>query len=598
MLINDLGLFAVTFGGTLVLASILRGALAGEQNHEPPYLDARGLLLYVPLIALFAAGARGDVLVPLLGAIAVYLLTMLGRVLHTPRGLRVVLVLGTAAVLHRYGISIDSLRVPFTEMTFELGWLSLPLTALWLLVCAVLFGRAGTIPSVPFGVAGLSAVTFYLVCLMVPWAVGEPARWLALAVAGVSLAQLPALGQVSPLPAQPSGYAVGFLIGALAVVGSLKHTAAIAAVLPMLAISVPLFGVTYTYISALRGMRIGHRRQHLHEVLLEQGYSPPQVLGVLMGLAAYLCLLGLLMVSLIPQPAWTKAAVLAGGLLFGPLVFFVIMRCLWRQGPAMAGEWLPEVQMFNVRLHPLSMEDALARAEGFIREGGPHMIVTSDTSVIVRAQEDDELRSIINEADLATMDGHGVVLCARLLNFPVSCRVPGVDMMERLCAICARLGRPIALLGALPGVAEDAARMLEARYPGMRVAYLHHGYFGPEEEAGIVEGIREARPSALFGAMGIPRQEKWIRRHIDELQVPVCMGVGGSLDVIAGRVKRAPMWMRRWGLEWLYRTVLEPRRLPRLAALPKLFFMTMRKALFSPGSRDVPAQPADGSDAK
>lgn len=595
MLVKDLIVFGVIFGGTLALAGILRAALAGQQDHEPPHLDARGMLMFVPLIVLLAVGVRGDALVPMLGAVAVYLLTMLSKVLHTPRALRVVLVLITAAILHRHGVSIETIRLPLTDFHWELGWLSLPLTAAWLVVCAMLFGRAGNIPSVSFGVAGLTGVTFYIVYLMVPWAGDDTARWIALAIAGVSLAQLPAIGQVSNLPAQPSGYAIGFLIGALGVVGALKHTTAIVALLPMLVISVPLFGATYTYVSRMRGMQIGERRQHLHEVLLEQGYSPRQVLGVLLGLSAYLCLLGLLLVHLMPQPAWVKALVLVVGLMIGPLVFLVILRCLCPRAPA---EGCPEeIEMFDVHLDPLTMEEALERATSFIRDGTPHLIVTSDTSAIVRAQEDEELRTIINQADLATMDGQGVVLCARLLNFPVGTRVPGVDMMMRLCEICAQLDQPIALLGALPGVAEEAARRLEQRYPGLQVVYHHDGYFTPEEEPEIVAAIREARPAVLFVAMGIPKQEKWIHRHMDELQVPVCMGVGGSLDVIAGRVKRAPEWMQRWGLEWLYRTALEPRRLPRLAALPRLFFMSLRAVLFPPSPRRS-SQSADGAETE
>lgn len=171
-------------------------------------------------------------------------------------------------------------------------------------------------------------------------------------------------------------------------------------------------------------------------------------------------------------------------------------------------------------------------------------------------------------------------------------------MMARLCEICGRLNQPIALLGAMPGVAEEAARRLEEHYPGLRVVYHHDGYFSPEEEPAIVAAIREARPAVLFVAMGIPKQEKWIHRHMDELQVPVCMGVGGSLDVIAGRVKRAPAWMQRWGLEWLYRTALEPRRLPRLAALPRLFFMSLRTALFPSSSRNSSAPSTNGVETK
>jgi N-acetylglucosaminyldiphosphoundecaprenol N-acetyl-beta-D-mannosaminyltransferase len=451
---------------------------------------------------------------------------------------------------------------------------------------------------VAFGVAGITGVTFYLICLMVPWATGPSARMLALSVAAVSLSQLPRWGQVSHKPAGPSSYAMGFVIGALAVVGSLKHAAAIAALLPILLISVPLFGVTYTFVSRLRGMRIGERRQHLHEALLQGGYSPQQVLLVLLGLAAYMGALGLLMVTLIPQPPWVKALVLIAGLAFGPPIGYLVLRMMPRNADQPAVDDPFAVEMFNVRLHPVTMEEALQRAEEFLRDGQPHMIVTSDTSAVVRAQEDEELRTIINEADLATMDGQGVVLCARMLDFPVAGRVPGCDMMQLLCEICGRLGQPIGLLGAAPGVAEEAARVLESRYDGLEVVYHHHGYFDEDEEHEIVDGIRDAAPAALFVAMGIPKQEKWIKRHMQELQVPVCMGVGGTLDVIAGRVKRAPEWMQRLGLEWFYRTAMDPRRLPRLAALPRLFVWTIRALLSEGPPSAAPAPQSDGAETE
>ncbi|MFW5867388.1 MAG: WecB/TagA/CpsF family glycosyltransferase, partial [Armatimonadota bacterium] len=595
MLTNDALLFVLISAGTLAFASLLRVTLAKDQDHPPPHLDARGLLLFVPLVVLLAAGASLSVLVPLMTGLAVYLLAALCTVLHLPRLIRVVLVLVAATVLFIHGVQIETFRIPFTGSVIALGWLSFPLTVAWLLACAVLFGRAGGIPSVAFGVAGITGVTFYIICLMVPWATGPAARTLALAVAAVGLMQLPRWGQVSHRPAAPSAYAMGFVIGALAVVGSLKHAAAIAALLPILLISVPLFGATYAYVSRLRGMRIGERRQHLHEVLLQRGYSARQVQLILLGLTAYMGALGLLVVTLIPQPAWLKALVLLLGLGFGPLFVYLILRMMRRE-PQGADVHDPlTIEMFNVRLHPVTMEQALARAEEFMREGRPRMIVTSDTSAVVRAQEDEELRTIINEADLATMDGQGVVLCARMLDFPVAGRVPGCDMMQHLCELCGRIGEPVALLGAEPGVAQEAARVLEQRYPGLRVVFEHHGYFDEDEEEHIIEGIREARPAALFVAMGIPKQEKWIKRHMQELQVPVCMGVGGTLDVVAGTVKRAPEWMQRCGLEWLYRTAMDPKRLPRLASLPRLFFWTIRAVLRPNGSETAPASHGDGT---
>ncbi len=581
---DELILVVVTLVGTMGLASLLRVTLRSPGGQ--PRLDARGLLLFVPLLTLLVLGAPEPVLVPMLGGVGIYLLCAIGEVLGTARWVRIAAVLLTALLVYREGIAITSFKVPLMPVWVNLGALSPVVTAGWLWLCASLFGRAGSIPSVAYGVAGLSGLTFYLTCLLVPWATGPEARLLALAVAAVAAAQLPALGQVANRPANPSAYGLGFVIGALTILGALKHTAAIAMLLPILVLSVPLFGATFTHVIALRGrahgLHIGQRRQHLHELLLEQGYSPEQVFHVLMGVTVYMCVLGLLLVLLMHWSPWLRLLLLVVGITVGPFVFFVILRMMRHELPLPAGEGPPALELFHVRLHPVTMEEALAQAERFIAEGGPHMIVTSDTSAVVRAQEDEELRTIINEADLATVDGQGVVLCARLLNLPISERVAGVDMMQHLCAVAARLGQPIALLGAAPGVAEAAAHKLQELYPGLRVVYTHHGYFTPEEERTIVEQIRCAQPAVLFVAMGIPKQEKWIKAHLQELGVPVCMGVGGSFDVLAGRVPRAPLWMRRCGLEWLYRTIREPRRLPRLAALPRMFLMTLHELLTAP----------------
>jgi N-acetylglucosaminyldiphosphoundecaprenol N-acetyl-beta-D-mannosaminyltransferase len=152
-------------------------------------------------------------------------------------------------------------------------------------------------------------------------------------------------------------------------------------------------------------------------------------------------------------------------------------------------------------------------------------------------------------------------------------------MMERICERARDRSYSVYLLGARPGVADDAARILRSRCPGLRVVGTHHGYFAPEEEPAIVHAIAEARPDILFVAFGAPKQEKWIRRHLAELRVPVAIGVGGSFDVIAGRVARAPQWMQRAGVEWLYRALREPKRLPRIWAVPRLVWMTLREAL-------------------
>ncbi len=614
---TDLTLLAVMLAATTALAAVLHRLLLPVQDRPGRRLDTKGLLLFGPLVVLFVAGAPEEALLPIMAALGVYLFVAVTDVLGTPRITRVAFVVLVAVVVATQGIRIESIRLPGTSTYYELGWASWALTALWLLLCSALFGRAGSIPSVSFGVAALSGVTFYIVCLLVPWATGETAtaRIVALAVVGVSLPQLLSLGMpvsagqppgetaeagrgtgqaanASSLrrTASPSSYATGFLIGSLAVIGALKHTASLAVLLPLLVISVPLFGATFAYAAALRdgwrAMHIGQRRRHLHELLLEQGYSQSQVFSVLIGVAAYMCVLGVVLVLLTSQPFWVKLLVLLGGISTGPFIFFVILRMLRHEGPLPVGAEPVSINLFNVRLHAVTMEQALGQAESFVREGGPHMIVTSDTSTVVRAQDDEELRAIINEADLATVDGTGVVVAARMLNLPLSGRVAGVDMMQALCEIATRLDAPVYLLGAQPGVPEEAAARLAASYPGLKVAGCQHGYFAEEKEREVVEAIKAAKPAVLFVAMGIPKQEKWIKRHLQELGVPVCMGVGGSFDVIAGRVKRAPEWMRCYGLEWLYRTLKQPRRLPRLAALPRMFLMTVYTLLLSPERPD------------
>ncbi len=152
-------------------------------------------------------------------------------------------------------------------------------------------------------------------------------------------------------------------------------------------------------------------------------------------------------------------------------------------------------------------------------------------------------------------------------------------MMDRLCEVAARKGYSVYLIGAEPGVAEEAAQEMQRRYPGLRIAGIQHGYFTPDEEPAVVKAIADAKPDLLFVAFGAPRQEKWIRKYMDELGAPVAIGVGGSFDVFAGRTERAPAWMQRAGLEWMWRVLKEPKRIKRLGALPRLVWITLKTAL-------------------
>ena len=235
--------------------------------------------------------------------------------------------------------------------------------------------------------------------------------------------------------------------------------------------------------------------------------------------------------------------------------------------------------LLGVRVDDVTWEEALARMEGFAQEGGPHQVVTVNPEFIVAAQEDAEFRAILNAADLSLPDGIGVVWASRLLGRPLRERVAGSDLVPEIAALAAKRGYRLFLLGAAPGVAEEAARRLREHNPGLVVAGTYAGSPAVEEEDEIVALVRAARPHVLFVAYGAPAQDKWIARNLGRLGVPVCMGVGGALDFIAGVAVRAPRWMQRLGLEWLHRLWHEPWRWRRMLALPKFVWLVVQAYL-------------------
>ena len=213
--------------------------------------------------------------------------------------------------------------------------------------------------------------------------------------------------------------------------------------------------------------------------------------------------------------------------------------------------------------------------ERFIAEGGPHQIVTVNPEFVMTARRDPEFRQIINGAALALPDGVGVWWAGRRFGQPLAERVPGVDLVARLVEMSATKGYRLYFLGAMPGVAQRAAAILQSRYPGAAIVGTHAGSPRSEDDADTVERIRVQCPHILFVAYGAPAQDFWIARNMGRLAVPVCIGVGGSFDYIAGVHPRAPQWLRDAGLEWLYRLVPQPWRWRRMLALPRFAWQVL-----------------------
>ena len=227
-----------------------------------------------------------------------------------------------------------------------------------------------------------------------------------------------------------------------------------------------------------------------------------------------------------------------------------------------------QVNILGIRVDVVTMTEALDRVETFIRERRPRLVATANAEMVMLAQEDQVLSAILNSADLVLADGAGVVWAAKRLGAGVPERVAGFDLTQELLARAAISGYRIFWLGAAPGIAETAAQTASQRHPGLITVGIHDGYFALEDRT-ITQMVREARPDILLCALGVPKQEKWLRKNLDQLQVPVAIGIGGTLDVMAGKVRRAPVWMQKAGLEWSYRLVRQPSRLVRMLALPK-----------------------------
>ena len=227
-----------------------------------------------------------------------------------------------------------------------------------------------------------------------------------------------------------------------------------------------------------------------------------------------------------------------------------------------------QVNILGIRVDAVTMTMALNRVEAFIRERQPRLVATANAEMVMLAQEDRLLADILNSADLVLADGAGVVWAAKRLGSGVPERVAGFDLTQELLARAAISGYRIFWLGAAPGIAETAAQNAAQRYPELVTVGIHDGYFAPEDQT-IIQIVRDARPDILLCALGVPKQEKWLREHLDQLQVPVAIGIGGTFDVMAGKARRAPVWMQRAGLEWSYRLIRQPSRLMRMLALPK-----------------------------
>ncbi len=230
---------------------------------------------------------------------------------------------------------------------------------------------------------------------------------------------------------------------------------------------------------------------------------------------------------------------------------------------------MKKIDILGVMVDHVTMAEAKARALSFLTEEGTHAIFTPNSEIIMMAYQDPDFKKALNSADLIVADGIGVVYASRILKDPLSERVAGFDLSCQLIDAVSDGSKSLYFFGGKPGVAELAIKNLTEQYPNLNVAGFSDGYFDEEKEQKIIADIKEKKPDILFVCLGAPKQEKWIDAHRAELPAKVMLGVGGSLDVWAGTVERAPEKYQKAGLEWLYRLKKQPSRFMRMMALPK-----------------------------
>lgn len=226
-------------------------------------------------------------------------------------------------------------------------------------------------------------------------------------------------------------------------------------------------------------------------------------------------------------------------------------------------------KIFGVKIDNLDLEEAYQKFITMVQSERTSMIFTPNTEMVMAARKDLDFKDVLISGDLVIPDGIGLIYASKVHKLGLKERVPGIELMEKILGYCNKTRKSVYVLGSKPGIAEKACKNIESEFSKIKIAGFHHGYFSEDDEYKIIDKINEVQPDVLFVALGMGKQEKWIYKHRKILNTKVAIGVGGSIDVWSGNVKRAPKFFQKAGLEWLYRLLREPSRFFRMLVLPK-----------------------------
>ena len=503
------------------------------------------------------------------------------------------------------GIRIEFLRNPATPGSYiYFSFLSIPLTLIWLIGITNSIGQTGELGDITPYIVFIASLTFFTVTLLQRQGL-ILAEILSLSLAVISFIVI----KYFPRGKFSSFYMLfGFILAVIAIVGVSKSTAALTLFIPLLILGVPLVDSSYSIVSSyvVQQRKVGDfstTESRLRQKLQSYGFSAHGANCTIIATSLYLSLSALI-VSI-----YQSLYLLVIMSVFGWVIFEMLKKKVSSEELIIEKDLANNrIKLFQVGIDRVDVKSVISRIEEFIVTKKSHLVVTPDTLAILRAKKDVDYFNIIQSANLVTPDGAGILWATTILHHPLKERVTGIDIIQGICKLAAKKAYSIYLLGASPGVAKEASLKLTQKYPGLKIIGNHHGYFhatslsdetvkpqmhknkvnsGTEgiakgtdikynernEEAKIIQEINNKKPDILLVGMGVPRQEKWIAGNLKSkrLNVPVCMGVGGSFDVLSGKIPRAPLWMQRHGMEWVYRFIKQPKRAFHTLAL--FYFM-------------------------
>ncbi len=458
------------------------------------------------------------------------------------------------ALAYQFGFKIQFITNPQGGY-YYLNLLSLPLTLAWIMIVPYTLKQLAVLNSKLLLPVILVSCTSFLIVNRIVYRPDEFSGYLILILMGYVVGFI--FSSVNGSARNHSiNTGLGFCIALICIAGMLKVTASMTLIAPFLILSAPLmttsYGLTYWQRST--------SQVKVLEFMKKRGMSFTGAVLLIYLIFSYITL-GLIILSRSTNLCSISSFVAV--FIMGLIIFIKRKALVNTDFRALQNR----VSISKIPINRLDGEGAVKKLERFIQsKKSGRIVLTIDTPSLMRTRLNPEIKRIYQHADLVTPDGIGVVWACRFLGQPLPERVTGIDMVYKLCAIAASKGYSLFLLGSKDGVARRAKVRLEEKFPGLTVAGTHSGYF--KRNGKVIEKIKSANPDILLVGMGFPKQERWIDENINKIGVSFAMGVGGSFDVISGKLPRAPQMVQNLGLEWLYRLLLEPRRLPRSSYIP------------------------------